>query len=62
MKLVGDDLEETYYIDVILATNELDRLRMGEMIDAYMRIGGKAVFIGTRMDRSYNEKELEWED
>lgn len=63
MRLLIDELEGPFYIDIVLSPDEVERMKDGEMVDAFYAIGLKRFYIGTRMDREYfHEKENDWSE
>jgi hypothetical protein len=61
MRLVIDELEGPYYMDVVLSPEEVERMKLGEMIDGCACINGKTFYVGARMNGRFQyEKEDSW--
>ena len=61
MRLIADDLDDTYYMDVVLSAEEIERMRMGEMIDTVLQLANRTYYVGARIQRGYDEEEL-WKE
>jgi hypothetical protein len=62
MRLVVDKIEGPYYIDIVLSSDELEKMRFGEMIEGMFSQKGQRFYVGTRMQRNYDEKESQGQD
>lgn len=62
MMLVIDELDGPYYMDVVLSSDEIDRIRLGEMVDGYACVGGRSFYVGARMHGRYEYEKDSWEE
>ena len=61
MRLIIDELEGPYYMDIVLFPDEIERIKLGEMIDTHGCVNGKQFYVGARMMGKYSyEKEDDW--
>jgi hypothetical protein len=59
MRLILDTVDVSFYGDIILTPQELDRLKTGEMVDTVTVYEGRKFYLGVRLNGiwEHNEKE-----
>jgi hypothetical protein len=65
MQIIIDTVDGECYADVIMSSNELDRMRFGEMIDGIGMYRHRRCYVGVRLRNIYEEafyEEDEWEE
>jgi hypothetical protein len=58
MFIVSDNVDGSYYIDLIINSDELKRLQKSEMISGQVMIRKKRFFLGIRLKGTWDNEEF----
>lgn len=59
MFIVTDDIDGSYYIDLILNADELKRIQRNEMVSGEVMIRKKKFYLGIRLKGNWDYEEFE---
>ena len=56
MKMIVDDLEDAYYMDIVISDEEIKKIKSCGMAECRVTCGGKRFYVGVRIDLSDSEE------